>query len=145
MILLKTKYRRRNITSILLKKKYHRRNIVTLHSVQNLNSTNCLLNCSIDWLISGSFRFGTKLAGGEMLRQCLLFYCVLTLVNSVIALDIFIGPSFSTNIEEQTDHSLHNNNYTLGSHGLLSSWSCNVENNIVCLCHVGTSHFTFLR
>jgi hypothetical protein len=61
----------------------------------------------------------TKLAGVEMLRQCLLLYFVLTLANSVVALDIFIGASFLTIIEEQTDHSLHNNNYTLGGHGLL--------------------------
>ena len=80
-----------------------------------------------------------------MLRQCLLFYFVLTLANSVVALDIFIGASFLTIIEEQTDYSLHNNNYTLGGHGLLSSWSCNVENNIVCLCYAGTLHLTFLR
>ena len=33
----------------------------------------------------------------------------------------------------------------LGGHGLLSSWSCNVENNIVCLCYACTSHLTFLR
>ena len=35
----------------------------------------------------------TKLGGGQMLRQCLLFYFVLNLVNSVVALDIFIEAS----------------------------------------------------